>query len=61
MKEKDNKIIKKAYTINEFCEAYRICRTKFYRLKEEDLAPTMICLKKKWLISIEDAEKWFEG
>ena len=57
---KDKNQIKAAYTIDEFCAAYRICRTTFYRLRKEKRLPPLRLINRKWLIGIEDAGKWFE-
>jgi len=48
----------KSYTINDFCKAYSISRSYFYKLKEQNKAPRTYNLGKKVLISIDSAEQW---
>jgi predicted DNA-binding transcriptional regulator AlpA len=51
----------KAYTINDFCKAYSISRSLFYKLKEQGKAPKTFTLGKRVLISSEAAESWQES
>lgn len=48
------------FTINEFCWYYGICRTTFYRLKEEGNIPPLYKLNRKVLIKKSDADVWFD-
>ena len=49
--------MQRAYTIEEFCKAFRIGRTKAY---EEINAGRLICVKvgSKSVVRADDAEKW---
>ncbi len=49
----------KAYTIAEFCAAYRISRKELYRLWEQKVGPRSRRISpRKIIILIEDAEAW---
>lgn len=48
----------KAFTINDFCKAYSISRSLFYKLKDQDKAPKTFTLGKRVLISSEAAQEW---
>jgi len=48
----------KTYTINDFCKAYSISRSYFYKLKEQNKAPKTFTLGRKVLISMESAQEW---
>jgi len=47
-----------AYSIAEFCVAHRISRSKFYQLVKQGLAPRMMCIGKRRLVSVEAAIDW---
>jgi predicted DNA-binding transcriptional regulator AlpA len=47
-----------AYTINQFCAAHSLSRTSFYRMRQRGLAPRMMQLGRRWLISQEAAADW---
>lgn len=47
-----------AYSINKFCEAHGISRAKFYLLIKEGLAPKIMQVGRRRLISIESAKQW---
>ena len=49
-----------AYSIKEFCFQHGISRTKFYDLIRNGLAPKMMKLGKRRLISVEAAKEWRE-
>ena len=49
-----------AYSIKEFCFRHNISRSKFYDLWRNGLAPKMIQLGKRWIISVESAKEWRE-
>ena len=48
----------KAYTINDFCKAYSISRSLFYKLKETGKTPKTFQLGSRILISSEAIEEW---
>ena len=48
----------KAYSIKDFCEAHGISRNLFYNLRKQGLAPKLIQLGKRRLISEEAAAEW---
>ncbi|MBI3440867.1 MAG: hypothetical protein HY052_03535 [Proteobacteria bacterium] len=48
----------KAHSIKAFCEAHDISRNLFYTLKKQGLAPKMIALGKRRLITEESATEW---
>ena len=50
----------KALSLNQFCKAYGISRSYFYKLKDQNKAPTTYNMGKKIFISIESAEAWHE-
>jgi hypothetical protein len=47
-----------AYTINEFCDAYRISRGKLYQLWAQGIGPRWVNIGKKRIITIEAAGDW---
>ena len=48
----------RAYTIEEFCRIYRLCRTRFYQLwKEQEITPRK--MGGRTVVPIEEAERWF--
>jgi predicted DNA-binding transcriptional regulator AlpA len=47
-----------ALTIAQFCQTHSISRNLFYNLKKQGLAPKMIAVGKRRLISIEAAAEW---
>lgn len=47
-----------AYSLNDFCKAYGISRSFFYKLQSQDKAPKTIKLNGKVLISAESANEW---
>ena len=47
-----------AYTRQEFCDAHRISRSKYYELKAKGLTPDEMDLDGKTTISIEAAARW---
>ena len=49
---------KKVFNVLEFCEAYDISRSMFYKLKKQNLIPSVFRVGKRVLISKESAEKW---
>ncbi len=47
-----------AFTIAEFCDAYRISRVKLYQLWRDGLGPRYMCVGKKRLIAVEAGRDW---
>ncbi|HIF50426.1 MAG TPA: hypothetical protein EYQ42_02635 [Thiotrichaceae bacterium] len=46
------------YSVASFCKAHGICRGHFYNLLSEGLAPKIIKLGRRTLISCEAAAEW---
>ena len=46
------------YTISQFCEAHNLSRAFFYNLKKQGLAPKIVELGGKRLVTREAAEAW---
>ncbi len=46
------------YTINEFCDEYRVSRTLLYGLIKEGRGPRLMKLGRRTLISVEAANDW---
>ena len=51
---------RKAYTIDQFCEAHGFGRTAYYNLKRNGLAPREIRVGTKPLVTEEAAKDWRE-
>ena len=51
---------KLAHSIKEFCFQHDISKSKFYDLCRHGLAPKMIQVDKRRLISVESAKEWRE-
>lgn len=49
---------RQAYTIDEFCQAYRICRASFYNLIKTGEGPRHFKIGSRTLISTEAAAEW---
>jgi excisionase family DNA binding protein len=47
-----------AYTIPEFCEAYRLSRSGFYNAIARGEAPALMRIGRRVMISREAAEDW---
>ena len=47
-----------AYTIQEFCDAYRISTGFYYKLRDSGRGPKEMRLGKRILISVEAAQAW---
>jgi hypothetical protein len=47
-----------AFSIQQFCDAHSISRAKFYLLLKEGIAPRLMKVGRRRLISIEAAELW---
>ncbi len=48
----------RAYTIDEFCQAYRICRASFYNLLKKGDGPRVMKVGSRRLVSVEAADEW---
>ncbi len=46
------------YTIDEFCDLFKISRSSFYSLEKQGLMPRMMQVGKRRLISKESAQEW---
>lgn len=49
---------KKARSIPEFCQQHGICRSSFYNLEKKGLAPRVMKVGARRLISDESADAW---
>jgi hypothetical protein len=47
-----------AYTITEFCEAFRISRSMFYKLQHCGKAPAVMRVGTRTLVSFRAAAEW---
>jgi predicted DNA-binding transcriptional regulator AlpA len=47
-----------AFSIEQFCKIHSISRAKFYMLLREGLAPKIMQVGRRRLISIESAKQW---
>jgi hypothetical protein len=47
-----------AYSIDEFCKAHRISRAMYYKLDQQGLAPRVMRVGTRALISKEAAADW---
>lgn len=47
-----------AFTIQEFCDAHRLSRSHYYKLRKQELGPAETRLGTRVLISIEAAIRW---
>jgi hypothetical protein len=47
-----------AFTVEEFCDAHRISRARYYELKRQGLTPVEMVVGRRRLISYEAAERW---
>lgn len=47
-----------AYTVEEFCQAYRICRATFYNLVRSGRGPAIMKVGSRTLVSAEAATEW---
>ena len=50
-----------AYTVAEFCEAFRISRGHFYNLIKKGVGPPRFHVGRRTLIAVESAEDWRRG
>jgi len=54
----DNRVPRAAYSIPEFCRAYRISEAFYYKLRAAGVGPREMRTLRKVTISIEAAEDW---
>ena len=47
-----------AHSVPEFCRRHRICRATFYNLRRKGLAPRVMKVGNRTLISREAAAEW---
>jgi hypothetical protein len=47
-----------AYTVTEFCAAYRCSRTHMYKLWKSGLGPRRRYMGRRFIITVEDAVAW---
>jgi hypothetical protein len=48
----------RAFSISQFCLAYGLGRSTYYRLRAQGLAPRELACGKRALITIDAAEEW---
>lgn len=46
------------FSVNEFCEAHRICRATFYALLKSGDGPSVMKIGRRTLITVEAARDW---
>lgn len=51
---------RKAYTVSEFCIAFRISKAQYYELKRSHKGPDETHLGGRVIITVEAAERWVE-
>ena len=49
---------KQCFTVNEFCEAHRISRARFYEMLQQGSGPRILKCGSRTLVSIEAAAEW---
>lgn len=49
---------RRGFTIDEWCDAWRICRASFYNMKKSGIAPRTIKIGSKVIIPLEADEEW---
>ena len=47
-----------AFSIDEFCKTYKICKTTYYNMKKDGTAPLTIKVRGRRLITAEAATEW---
>jgi hypothetical protein len=47
-----------AFSVQEFCDAHRISKARYYELKQQGLTPVEMVVGKRRIISHEAAERW---
>jgi predicted DNA-binding transcriptional regulator AlpA len=56
--ERHNAMDRQAFTIDEFCEQFRISRATFYNLIGSGRGPRVIKIGSRSIISVEAAADW---
>jgi len=46
------------YTVNQFCKSHNISRSMFYKLLQQGLAPRLMEVGRRRMISFEAAADW---
>ena len=54
------RVERKAFTVGEFCDAYRISKAQYYEMKKDGKAPAEAHVRGRVIISLAAAEKWLE-
>jgi excisionase family DNA binding protein len=49
---------RQAYSVADFCNAFGIARSTFYRLLHEGRGPSLIHIGKRTLISVDAVDQW---
>lgn len=52
---------REAYTVREFCIAYRMSERFFYKLQQQGKGPRCKRIGKRLIITMDDAKKWAES
>ncbi|MGF6568589.1 putative DNA-binding transcriptional regulator AlpA [Paraburkholderia sp. GAS333] len=52
--------LRRVFTIDEFCDAYHLSRSFYYRLRRTGQGPSEIHLGRKVMITLGDARAWEE-
>jgi hypothetical protein len=60
-KKKMPDVERQAYTVDEFCEAYRISRVTLYREWKGGGGPRKNKVRGRVTITVEDAQAWARG
>lgn len=58
MEKKPDKKPQSAFTIQQFCEDHSFSKNMFYKLKRAGLAPKMIAVGARRIITVEAAMEW---
>jgi hypothetical protein len=51
---------RRAFTVAEFCDAYRLSKAQYYELKKDKKGPVEAHVRGRVIISLAAAEKWLE-
>lgn len=51
----------RAFTVSEFCDAYRISKAQYYELKRIGQAPEEAHVKGRVIIAVEAANRWLQA
>jgi predicted DNA-binding transcriptional regulator AlpA len=57
-KRPDPPVSRAAYSVRQFCEAFGISETTYFKLKSKGKGPREMRLGKRILISLEAADAW---